>query len=78
MTTLAVPTATRAARATAEHRVLTARGPAAPLSGGVRRPDRAAGVLPHAHAAGGGGDGGDRGGETDGYVQGAHGQPPPG
>ena len=34
-------------------------------------------VLAHAHAAGGGGDGHDRGGQTDGYVQGAHGQPPP-
>ncbi len=43
------------------------------LPGGVRGLGTAARVVAHAHAAGGSGDGGDRGGQTDGYVHGAHG-----
>ncbi len=42
----------------------------------VRRPGLGP-VVPHAHAAGGRNDGHDRGNQTNRYVQGAHGQPPP-
>ena len=46
---------------------------ATPLPGGVRRLDAPARVVADTHAAGGSGDRHDRGGQSDGYVQGAHG-----
>ncbi|MFI1164729.1 hypothetical protein ACH4UM_14140 [Streptomyces sp. NPDC020801] len=78
MTVSAVAGTTGVPDDAAGHRRSSLRGVTDPLSRGVRRPGPAVGGLPHAHAAGGDGHSGDRGSETDGYVQGAHGQPPPG
>lgn len=73
----ALPGATAAAT---RHRRTDVRRLTAPPLRGVRRPGpaRIVVVITDAHTSGTRRDGQGRGGQTDGYVHGAHGQPPPG